>query len=99
MTQDQIALIKSKIERAAQALGIEGYARIDIFFNTSSNQTMVIEANSLPGLTASTVIFHQALAENPPMIPRAFLAKLVELGLLRHKGKSAHQPQRQSLPQ
>lgn len=77
---EQIAMIREKIEKTAKALGIEGYARIDIFFNLRTNQTLVIEANSLPGLTASTVIFHQALAENPPMIPRAFLAKLVELG-------------------
>ena len=81
----QIALIREKIEKTAKALGIEGYARIDIFFNVRTNQTMVIEANSLPGLTASTVIFHQALAENPPMIPRQFLAKLVALGVGRQK--------------
>ena len=77
---EQIALIKQKIEQAAGALGIEGYARIDIFFNVRSNQTMIIEANSLPGLTASTVIFHQALAEQPPMPPSAFLSKLVVFG-------------------
>ncbi|MDP9126632.1 MAG: hypothetical protein M3N08_00020 [Pseudomonadota bacterium] len=80
---EQVALIKTKIETAAKALGIEGYARIDIFFNTRSNETMVIEANSLPGLTASTVIFHQALAETPPLYPRAFLSKLVEFGIAR----------------
>lgn len=85
----QIILIKEKIEKTAKALGIEGYSRIDIFFNVRTDQTMVIEANSLPGLTASTVIFHQALAEHPPMIPRAFLAKLVALGLDRRKRMKA----------
>ncbi len=89
---DQITLIKNKIERAAKALGIEGYARIDIFFNLHSNQTMIIEANSLPGLTASTVIFHQALSEIPPLPPRAFLAKLVELGLGRLHNRHAQEP-------
>lgn len=91
-TQKQIALIKEKIEKTAKALGIEGYARIDIFFNLRTDQTMIIEANSLPGLTASTVIFHQALAENPPMIPRVFLAKLVSLGLARRKNTVGAQP-------
>jgi D-alanine--D-alanine ligase len=80
VTAAQIALIKSKIEKASAALGIEGYARLDIFFNLQTDQTLVIEANSLPGLTASTVIFHQALAETPPRPPAEFLAKLVELG-------------------
>ncbi|MDE2030558.1 MAG: hypothetical protein KGI97_08370, partial [Alphaproteobacteria bacterium] len=61
----QVGLIRLKVEQAAKALGIQGYARVDIFFNTRSNQTMVIEANTLPGLTPSTVIYHQALAENP----------------------------------
>lgn len=85
----QIRLIKNKIEQAAKVLGIEGYARIDIFFNIQSNQTLIIEANSLPGLTASTVIFHQALAENPPMSPHLFLSKLVELGTERLHLKNA----------
>ena len=83
VTADQIARMRAKIERAAQTLGIQGYARIDIFFNLRTDQTMIIEANSLPGLTASTVIFHQALAENPPLIPRDFLRKLVMLGSAR----------------
>ena len=84
-TPKQIELIKSKVELAAKALGIEGYARIDIFFNVSNDETIIIEANTLPGLTASTVIFHQALAEQPPLSPRGFLEKLVELGTDRHK--------------
>ena len=88
VSTQQIGTIKSKIAASAKALGIEGYARIDIFFNRQSNQTMVIEANTLPGLTASTVIFHQALAETPPLTPRLFLEKLVELGLKRAKTRA-----------
>jgi len=79
----QIDQIRMKIEQTAKALGIQGYARIDIFFNVRTDQTLVIEANSLPGLTPSTVIYHQALAENPPLIPQAFLSKLVEFGVAR----------------
>ena len=48
-TAKQIALIKEKIEKTAKALGIEGYARIDIFFNLRTDQTMIIEANSPAG--------------------------------------------------
>jgi D-alanine-D-alanine ligase-like ATP-grasp enzyme len=83
VTPKQIELIREKVALAAKALGIEGYARIDLFFNVKNNQTMIIEANTLPALTASTVIFHQALAEQPPMIPRTFLEKVVALGLDR----------------
>ncbi|MGB9153924.1 MAG: hypothetical protein WCD70_12665 [Alphaproteobacteria bacterium] len=83
ISSKQLDLIKTKIEQAAKVLGIQGYARIDIFFNTQTDQTMIIEANTLPGLTPSTVIYHQALAEDPPLIPKAFLSKLVELGIER----------------
>jgi len=89
MSGGQISLIRSKVEKAAKALVIEGYARLDLFFNVETEQTMLIEANSLPGLTASTVIFHQALAEDPPMHPRAFLEKIIEYGLRRHAGRNA----------
>jgi D-alanine--D-alanine ligase len=92
VTADQIKLIKDKIVKTAAALGIQGYARIDIFFNLRSNQTMIIEANSLPGLTASTVIFHQALAEQPPMPPSVFLSKLVRLGLKRQATSATASP-------
>jgi D-alanine--D-alanine ligase len=89
VTPDQVKLIKAKIEKTAKALGINGYARIDIFFNVHDNRVMAIEANSLPGLTASTVIFHQALAEDPPLIPRDFLAKLIVYGMERRNQSNA----------
>jgi hypothetical protein len=47
--------------------------------------TLVIEANTLPGLTPSTVIFHQALAENPPLSPQKFLSQIVKQGLRQQK--------------
>ena len=40
-----------------------------MFFNTKTNIVMLIEANSFSGLTGSTVIFQQALAEQPPLFP------------------------------
>lgn len=83
MSDAQIRTVRSKIEKASQALDIEGYSRLDIFFNTETDQTLLIEANTLPGLTAATVIFHQAFAEQPPLCPRAFLALLVNEGLTR----------------
>jgi D-alanine--D-alanine ligase len=69
--------IRSLIEKTAQILKIRNYARIDIFYNRFSDQMIVIEANSLPGLTPSTVIYHQALAEPTPLTPKAFLEKII----------------------
>lgn len=87
MTARQIQRVREKIEKASKALGIEGYSRLDIFFNTATDQTLLIEANTLPGLTAATVIFHQALAEQPSLCPTDFLALLVKEGLSRHAQK------------
>lgn len=75
---DACIKIKRDIEKIARVLGIENYARIDIFFNIKTNETIVIEANSLPGLTPSTVIYHQALAEVPPLNPIAFLECIIQ---------------------
>lgn len=75
----QISAIRAGIETAARILGIENYARIDIFYNIRSGQMMVIEANTLPGLTPSTVIYHQGLAETPTLPPTGFLEKIIEL--------------------
>ncbi len=73
--------IKEKLGKIAKGVGIEGYARIDTFVNTKTGDVSVIEINTLPGLTPSTVIYHQALAENPPMHPTQFLEQLI-----RNKG-------------
>jgi D-alanine-D-alanine ligase-like ATP-grasp enzyme len=70
--------VRTRIERVAQQLGIRGYARLDAFVERHSGQVMVIEANTLPALTPSTVLFHQGLAKSPPIMPRELLELLVE---------------------
>jgi D-alanine-D-alanine ligase-like ATP-grasp enzyme len=77
MTAEQVKIIKQGIEKSAKAIGIENYARLDVFFNIKTNQLILIEANTLPGLTPSTVIYHQGLAEEPPMNPIQFLENLI----------------------
>ena len=69
--------IRAGIEKVAKALGIKSYARIDIFFNVVSGKMVVIEANSLPGMTPSTVIYHQALTEEPPLAPLDFIERIL----------------------
>lgn len=69
--------IKRLVEKAARSLGIQNYARLDIFFNWRTGKMILIEANSLPALTPSTVIYHQGLAENPPLSPISLLEKMI----------------------
>jgi D-alanine--D-alanine ligase len=68
---------KKHIEEVAHLLGIEGYARIDAFLELRTGNIKIIEINTLPGLTPSTVLYHQALAEEPRMFPKDLLEKLI----------------------
>ncbi|THH37735.1 PASTA domain-containing protein [Neolewinella litorea] len=55
--------VKADLERAARLLGVTGYCRIDAFVRVYPDgraETVVIEVNSLPGITPATAIFHQA---------------------------------------
>ncbi|MFY9461657.1 MAG: hypothetical protein WAP51_00445 [Candidatus Sungiibacteriota bacterium] len=69
---------KELIEEVATKVGILGYSRIDAFANVRTGDLLIIEVNTLPGLTPSTVFYHQALAENPPFFPRELLEMLIQ---------------------
>lgn len=56
------AIVKHELEKAARALKVRGYCRIDAFvriFNDKRVEVIFIEVNSLPGMTPATCIFHQ----------------------------------------
>jgi D-alanine--D-alanine ligase len=78
ISEKNLKRVKTLVEKVAEKIGIRGYARIDIFVEIKTGNIIVIEVNNLPGLTPSTVIYHQALAENPPMYPTQFLEKLIK---------------------
>lgn len=65
-------------EELATKIGIRGYARIDAFMNVNTGALIVLEVNTLPGLTPSTVIYHQALAEDPQIFPVSFLERIIK---------------------
>jgi D-alanine-D-alanine ligase-like ATP-grasp enzyme len=46
--------------------------------NVLTGALSIIEVNTLPGLTPSTVIYHQALAEKNPIFPTEFLEQLIK---------------------
>ena len=65
--------VRKKIEQLSEAIGITGYSRIDAFVDYKTGDVHIIEVNTLPALTPSTVIFQQALADDTPMYPLEFL--------------------------
>ena len=73
--------VKGTLRRVAEVLRIEGYARIDAFVRVRAGgavEVLIIEVNSLPGMTPATCIFHQtALAGYTPY---QFIDQILEFG-------------------
>lgn len=83
-----IHCVQQTMEKVYQAVGCAGYARIDCFFQsaeqspTGKKRVVVLEINSLPGLTPATCIFHQAAEVG--MRPMDFINVIINLGLEHH---------------
>lgn len=83
VSNDALARCKKHIELIANTLQLEGFSRIDAFINVDTGEVLVIEVNTVPGMTPSTVLIHQALAEQPPIYPHQFFRKLLDLASKR----------------
>ena len=80
--------VKKDLEAAARALKVTGYCRIDAFvriFENGKVETIVIEVNSLPGMTPATCIFHQAALHNYK--PYDFIDKILEFSFSKKSQK------------
>ncbi|MGR6087017.1 MAG: D-alanine--D-alanine ligase family protein [Arcticibacter sp.] len=78
--------VKKVLEQTARLLHVEGYARIDAFvriFKGGKVEVLVIEVNSLPGMTPATCIFHQAAINDYK--PFEFIDMLIDFGIQRKK--------------
>lgn len=85
--------VRSALERTARLLGVEGYARIDAFVRIDEHageaETIVVEVNSLPGMTPATAIFHQAALNGYK--PYDFVDHILEFGRQRQARKADSQ--------
>lgn len=77
------ASVKATLQRTAELIRVEGYCRIDAFVRVfpEKTETIIIEINSLPGMTPATAIFHQSALNN--MKPYEFIDKIIEFGFAR----------------
>lgn len=80
MSEKALQICKQHIELIANTLQLEGFSRIDAFVNVDNGEVLIIEVNTVPGMTPSTVLVHQALAEQPPLYPHQFFRTLLDLG-------------------
>jgi UDP-N-acetylmuramate--alanine ligase len=82
--------VKADLKKVAQVLNIEGYARIDAFVRVKGVdevETIIIEVNSLPGMTPATCIFHQTAINGYK--PYDFIDRILQFGMERTKKKAA----------
>ena len=81
--------VRDTLGQVAQILGIEGYTRIDAFVRIFGEraETVIIEANSLPGMTPATCIFHQSAING--YTPLDFIDQILQYGMERKRRKQA----------
>ena len=73
--------VKAELMKVAKLLNVQGYCRIDAFvriFEENRTEIIIIEVNSLPGMTPATCIFHQAALSGYK--PYHFIDKILEYG-------------------
>jgi D-alanine-D-alanine ligase len=80
--QNRISLaVRNTLESVAKALDVTGYCRIDAFvriFENGQVETVIIEVNSLPGMTPATCIYHQASINGYK--PFEFIREILKFG-------------------
>jgi D-alanine-D-alanine ligase len=93
--------VQSVMEKVYTLIGCKGYVRIDCFYQdatqspTGKERVVVLEINTLPGLTPATCIFHQAAEIG--IKPMDFIDLIVQLGFEQHKKRDANNLQTATL--
>jgi D-alanine-D-alanine ligase len=78
--------VRKQLEKVARIANIEGYARIDAFvrvYDDGRVETIIIEINSLPGMTPATCIFHQSALNGYK--PYEFIDAILTYGIERKR--------------
>jgi D-alanine-D-alanine ligase len=84
LPEETLEKIKEVALRTFKVLGLKVYARIDMFVR-SSGEVLVLETNSLPGMTPSTVLFHQAAASG--ITQSELIDRVIQLSMEAHSKK------------
>ena len=83
-----LEFVKHTIEAAYKEINCKGYARVDCFYQnaqqspTGKERVVILEFNTLPGLTPATCIFHQAAETG--IRPMEFIDLIIKLGFEEH---------------
>ena len=88
LEQSALQFVQRTMEKVYKEIGCKGYARIDCFYqsaqesHTKKERVIIIEINTLPGMTPATCIFHQAAEVG--MKPMDFIDHIIQYGLEEH---------------
>ncbi len=79
---DVTAAIQAEAVKAHQSLGIEVYSRVDVLLSESDGAAHVLEVNTLPGMTETSLLPKAALADGKDYTALcvAIIEKSLELG-------------------
>ena len=92
LPQEALYLVQKTMEEVYTAVGCKGYVRIDCFYQTAQQsptgkeRVVVLEINTLPGMTPATCLFHQAAEIG--IKPMDFVDLIVQLGFELHTQKA-----------
>lgn len=101
ISKEAILLVQKTAEEAYFSIGCKGYARIDCFYQpkdmskTGNDEVVVLEINTLPGMTPATCIFHQAAEIG--LQPMDFIDLIIQLGLEQTSSKFKEQDKDQNI--
>jgi D-alanine-D-alanine ligase len=88
LPQETLRLVQDVMEKAYTTIGCKGYVRIDCFYQnaqqspTGKERVVILEINTLPGLTPATCLFHQAAEVG--LTPMEFTDMIITLGFEEH---------------
>lgn len=88
LPESSLLFVMETIKQVYRTLGCAGYSRIDCFYQTpeqsflGKEDLVILEVNTLPGLTPATCFFHQTAERG--MNPMETIDLIVKLGLERH---------------
>ena len=88
LPKETLKFVQEKIEQVYKSIECSGYARIDCFYQdsnqspTKQERLIILEINTLPGMTPATCLFHQAAEIG--IKPMDFIDLIIQLGFEKH---------------
>lgn len=101
LSQSALQFVQTTVTRAYKTLQCKGYARIDCFYQTAQQsptqqeRVIILEINTLPGMTPATCLFHQAAEIG--LKPMAFIDIIINLGFEEHAPAQTHRQDDQDM--